>query len=771
MPALDAAQVPLPRIGHYRALRVLGEGGMGVVYEAEQENPRRTVALKVVRAGLGSPELLRRFEHEAQILGRLQHPGIAQVYEAGTADLGLGPVPYFAMELVRGQALDHFVSARKLATDARVELLARICDAVEHAHRNGVVHRDLKPGNILVDEHGQPKVLDFGIARATDSDLRATTQTEVGSILGTLPYMSPEQASGDPAAMDTRSDVYALGVILYELLAGRLPHDLSRSHVVEALRIIREDEAPSLGTLARVYRGDLETIAAKALEKDKERRYGSAAELAADLRRHLASEPIVARPASTFYQLSKFARRNRVLVGGIVAVLLASLAGTVVSTRLYLRAERARVEAGAQAEIADAVNRFLNEDLLASVDPRNTADREIRMRAVLDEASTRLDGRFVGQPLVEATLRTTIGTTYVNLGLADAAEPHLVRALELLRTTRGERHRATLAAADAVAGLREVQGRIEEAERLHRELFVLESEELGAGAVETLRTRGRLATILTDSGRMEEAEPELRAVLAGRRETLGAAHEETLEAAGALAVFLADSSRFQEAEPLYKETLALAREHLGPEHPLTLAQQSSQGWMYVLMRRNSEAEELLKATIEVSRRVLGDAHVETLTAVNNLAAAYARSGRVEEAEPLYRLDFEISTRSLGPEHPDTLVSATNLGTTWMKLARFEEAAKLLAGTVEHSRAVLEPGHYGTAFTLCALGESLIGLERFEEAEAALLEAHAMLRAYFGADSPNLDQSRAALVRLYELTFRDDEAAAARRGELAPFEPR
>jgi WD40 repeat protein/predicted Ser/Thr protein kinase len=327
-----------PRVGHYRVVRLLGEGGMGAVYEAEQDNPRRTVALKVIRPGLVSPGLLKRFTHEAQILGRLHHPDIAQIYEAGVAEDGQ---PFFALELIRGEALDEYARRHALDPAARLGLLARICDAVQHAHEHGIIHRDLKPGNILVAEDGQPKVLDFGVARAADADLAISTgHTRTGQLLGTLSYMSPEQAAADPAAVDPRSDVYSLGVILFEFLAGRLPYSLERLPLPEAARVIREQEPSRLGSLDTRFRGDVETIAAKALEKDKARRYATARELAADIRRYLGQQPIRARPASALYQLRKFARRHKALVGAVLGIGLALAAGTVVSVLYAVRADR-----------------------------------------------------------------------------------------------------------------------------------------------------------------------------------------------------------------------------------------------------------------------------------------------------------------------------------------------------------------------------------------------------------------------------------------------
>src|SRR5262245_39097820 len=334
----------LPAIGRYRVVRVLGEGGMGTVYEAEQDNPRRTVALKVIRAGLTSDSLLKRFAREAQILGRLRHPGIAQVYDAGVAE---GGQPYFAMELIAGVLLDQHAREHALDAGGRLELVAQVCDAVQHAHERGVIHRDLKPGNILVESSGQPRVLDFGVARAADVGLTAGGgQTEAGQLIGTLGYMSPEQASADPAAIDARGDVYALGVILYELLAHRLPYSLDGLPLPEAARVIREKEPSRLGWLDGRLRGDVETIVAKALEKEQARRYASAGELAAEIRRHLSHEPIRAHPPSALYRLRKFARRHKAVVGALLGIGLALAAGTVISVLYAVRADHnARVAA------------------------------------------------------------------------------------------------------------------------------------------------------------------------------------------------------------------------------------------------------------------------------------------------------------------------------------------------------------------------------------------------------------------------------------------
>src|SRR5262245_53594340 len=363
-PDADATvqQAPVGKVGRYKITRLIGEGGMGAVYEAEQDQPRRTVALKVIKAGLASPELLRRFAQESQALGRLQHPGIAQIYDAGTADTGFGPTPYFAMEFIRGETLRDYADKHHLNTRQRLEIVAKVCDAVHHAHQRGLIHRDLKPGNILVDEAQQPKILDFGVARVTDSDAQATMQTDIGQLVGTLAYMSPEQVLADPLELDTRSDVYALGVMLYELLAGRLPYNISRK-IHEALHAIREEDPSKLSSVDRSFRGDVETIVAKALEKDKNRRYASAAELAADISHYLKDEPIVARPPSTTNQRQRVGRRHKALVIAIAAVIVVLAAGVVVSVGQMFRATRAETAAlhhrgrAAAAELTATVER------------------------------------------------------------------------------------------------------------------------------------------------------------------------------------------------------------------------------------------------------------------------------------------------------------------------------------------------------------------------------------------------------------------------------
>ena len=588
----------LPKtIGRYRVLRLVGEGGMGSVYEAEQDHPRRAVALKVIKPGLTNPELLRRFELESQALGRLQHPGIAQIYEAGTADTGSGPQPYFAMEFILGKPLKEYAAAQELHTRQRLELVARICDAVQHAHERGLIHRDLKPGNILVDPTGQPKILDFGVARLTDSDAHATRQTDIGQLVGTLAYMSPEQVLADPLELDTRSDVYALGVILYELLAGRLPYTIS-NRLHEAVQTIREEDPGRLSSVSRTYRGDIETIVAKTLEKDKTRRYASAAALAEDIRRYLADQPITARSASATYQLQKFARRHKALVGGFAAVFVVLVAGIVASTwqavrastaernavaaerqvvqerdeatrerNRALEAERqaqvdrnraldaqgqaqqernqavaAKRRADTEAAIAKAVSAFLQNDLLAQATaseqsrPDTRPDPDLKVRTALDRAAARIGGKFRQQPQVEASIRQTIGTAYQELGLYPQARPHLERAFELRKNALGENDPLTTEVLGNLAGLSAVEGKYKPAEALYLKTLLGLRRAHGEEHPDVLKAMSHLAGVYQSEGRYGDAETLILRALSTQRRVLGTDHPDVLASMGNLAL-------------------------------------------------------------------------------------------------------------------------------------------------------------------------------------------------------------------------------------------
>jgi|CXWL01.1.fsa_nt_gi serine/threonine protein kinase len=577
---------PIPRtIGPYEILHVIGEGGMGVVYLARQESPRRDVALKVIRPGLISNQILRRFQNEAQILGRLQHPGIAQVYSAGTHETSDGARPYFVMEHVVGEPLLEFVTRRSIPTRERLHLLSRIADAVQHAHQRGVIHRDLKPANILITTADiQPKILDFGVARVTEPDLRVTTlQTDVGQIIGTLAYMSPEQIAGDPADVDTRADVYALGVILYELLTGRLPFPVAGQSLAQAAHLIRETEPVRISSIDRALRGDIETIVAKALSRHKDDRYASAAELAADIRRYLAGEPITARPPSTLYQLRVFARRNRALVGGTLVsfvLLLLGISGTswqaVVATRERTLAQLHAAEAQTQAAKSARMNEFLVE-LIGVAQPTQTKGKDVTIREALDIASAKVAETFKDDPEIEGSLRFIIGGTYSDLSVYDAAQEHLEIAVKLLR------------------------------------------DKLGADHIDTLNALNRLALVYKDQGRLDLMEPLTLELLAARRRTLGEEHPDTIQSMNNTAMLFLLQGKPAKAEPLMRRTVEIRRSVLGPDHRSTIVSIDNLGRIVHNQGKLAEAEGLYRQALAAFTRTEGGDDPDTLSAKHNLA--------------------------------------------------------------------------------------------------------------------------------------------------------
>jgi tetratricopeptide (TPR) repeat protein/predicted Ser/Thr protein kinase len=773
---MRTSTVPPERIGQYKILGVLGEGGMGVVYRAEQENPRRTVALKVIRPGIESREMLKRFAHESQVLGWLQHPGIAQIFEAGTADTGHGPQPFFAMELVLGQPLTKHVETQQPTVRERLEFIVKVCDAVQHAHQKGVVHRDLKPGNILVDGSGQPKILDFGVARATDADIRTTTlQTDLGQLIGTIAYMSPEQVAGDSRELDTRSDVYALGVICYELLAGRVPHDVSHRTIPQAARLIEEEDPAPLSSINRFFRGDIDTIIAKALEKDKDRRYQSASDLGEDIRRYLSDEPITARPATTIYQLRKFAKRNKALVAAVAVVFVALSAAlihmtwernrAVAAERLAEQrreeAETQRIEAQRQAAIAQAVNEFLNDDLLATAGPLRTPNRDITVREVLDAASKNVAGKFKGQPETEASIHSTLGRTYEHLGEYEVAELHLTQALKLYREALGEKHLYTFDAMEDLALAYRRNARYQEAEELFTGALEGKLDLLGERHFETTVSMNDLATLYHTQGRFDEAEHLYLRSLEIRRQLFGEEHPETAACECNLANLYEIQGRYDEAEAMHVKALGTRRATLGEEHVDTLMSMNSLAKVYNSRKEYDRAEPLWQKVMEVRRRLLGEQHPDTLKTMNNLAVLYRHSSRYDEAEQLWAHVLDGQRRLLGEQHPHTLVSANNLADLYGQMGRHEEAAALFKTTIEGARISLPEGHWYTGVFLTKYGVCLTNLERFNDAEAALSEARRILSTSLGADHDRTKTTITAMIELYETWGRPDAAAEYR----------
>ncbi len=779
-PQRGAPADPLPaQIGEFRIIRLIGQGGMGTVYEAEQSNPRRTIALKVIRPGIASEQVLRRFRFEAAVLGRLQHPGIAQIYQAGTATVRLTDgrtveQPFFAMEYIRGRPLDEYAAARGLGTRARLGLLARICDAVHHAHQKGVIHRDLKPGNILVDERGQPKILDFGVARVTDADVQMTTlQTHVGQLIGTLPYMSPEQIAGDPHELDTRSDVYALGVICYQLLTGRLPCDLQGKTIPEAARLVAEAEPLPLSAVNRVFRGDLNTIVSKALEKDRRRRYQSACDLANDIRRFLADQPISARPATTMYQLRKFAQRNKAMVT-VVVVAFVALVGALL--RVTWERDRAiRAEQLAQQRLARietetqnirVINQFIN-DMLSAADPGHDG-RDVRVADVLDRAAAGLAAQFENQPEVEAALRNTIGVTYTSLGLYQDAEPHLRRALALRRAALGEDDAQTLDSMTSLAGALKELGRLDEAEGLIRTTLAAARARRGPEDVETLRAANNLADILLKQGRLREAEQTWAAALAVQRRVLQRNDPLLLQTTNNLAQLLKRTNRPAEAEPLLRAALALQIENAGEEHPDTLVFMNNLSLVLQALGKLDEAEDILRKVIAIRRRTLGD-HPATFTAISNLSRLISKRGRPAEAEEPARQALAGFEQYLGAENRMTLIARNNLASLLDELGRHDEADPLYRETLAVAKRALPPGHYMTLIFKRNHGGCLTALGRYQQAEPLLLSSYTGLKSALGPDNQHTRQALDNLITLYDRWGRPDEAARWRK-VLAPEKP-
>ena len=728
-------------IGPYRIRGLLGEGGMGIVYEAEQEHPHRIVALKVIRAAMMTGTVLRRFELEAEALGRLQHPGIAQVYHAGTAGSGAGAQPYFAMELIEGHPLLAYAGERSLATRERLELMAKVCDAVNHAHQRGILHRDLKPGNILVDGSGQPKILDFGVARILDSDSQATRQTDLGQLIGTLDYMSPEQTLGDPLGMDVRSDIYSLGVILYELLAGRLPYETKQRALPELVRAIREDDPERLSTIHSGYRGDIETIVHKSLEKERESRYASASELADDIRRHLADEPILAMPASAAYRAAKFYRRYRtgvVAVGVFVLVILgfgiamAILAARTARERDIARTERAR---------ADAVVDFLQNDVLAQADGGAQSgparDPNLKVREALDRAAARIQGKFEQQPLVEASIRQTIGETYSIIGVYPSAAAQMERALAIRRRALAAGNQDAAANQDIVASMlrlgeiRRSQGKGDHGEALLREAVETGTRTLGEQNPIVVSAMSQLAGTYIALAQPKRAEELYGKVLEIRRRVLGPANPATVTAMSDLAVAYTAQGKLQQAEDLYLQVIEAGSEQTHPP----LEPISNLGNLYVRQGKFKEAEPYLRKAMKVAGETLNEEHPFRLFMLDSLGALDRDLGRFGEAETLFQQSWTVRRRVLGDENRNTLSDVFFLGDLYCTEGKWAEGEKMLLNAVTVQRRLLSDEDRFTVRTMAGLSQCYLRQRKFAEAEPWAAAVVQIRRRQLGQSNP------------------------------------
>jgi non-specific serine/threonine protein kinase/serine/threonine-protein kinase len=657
--------------GRYRLVEPLGKGGMGEVWLAEQEKPvRRQVAFKVIKRGMDSEQIVARFEAERQALALMDHPAVAKVFDAGTTP---GGRPFFVMEYVVGSPMTDFCDERRMTTHERLQLFQQVCGGVQHAHQKALIHRDLKPSNVLVslqDGEPSPKIIDFGIAKATgDQPAGGSLQTQVGMVVGTPAYMSPEQARGEP--VDTRADVYSLGVMLYELLIGRTTFDaeaLAGEGYDSLRRKICEDEPPrpstrfhSLGdertdsaerrrtvasTLESELKGDLDWITMKALEKEPARRYDSPAELAADIEAYLDHRPVVARPPSTAYKAGKFIRRHRWGVGLGLSLTLALIAGVIGTGTGMLRARLA-------ARKAQAVTTHLL-DILSEANPEKAQGRSVTVLEAMAASEEKVAESFVGQPELEMEVRATIGLVYHEQGAYEQAESNLRRAAELAGAELGARHLFTVGVRGKLARTLVEAGRYDDAEGEMQQLLPIFASVYGDRHDETLSMMHNLAAIYLHREDYERAEPLLLDVVAARGETLGEDHADTQASAGNLAQLYMFTERFDQAEPLLSAGVRVRRHELGDRHPRTLISVFNLGDLYHRMGRDERAEPLIREALAGFRDVVGDDHPYTLETLGTLAQTLQALGQLKEAEELAVANHELRSGRFGADHALTL---------------------------------------------------------------------------------------------------------------------
>jgi serine/threonine protein kinase/tetratricopeptide (TPR) repeat protein len=801
---------PGSRIGPFTLLRQIGEGGFGVVFEAAQEQPvKRRVALKIIKLGMDTREVIARFDAERQALAMMEHAHIARVLDAGATDSGR---PYFVMELVDGEPIASYCDQHKLSIVERLQLFAQVCAAVQHAHTKGVIHRDLKPSNVLVStQDGKPlaKVIDFGIAKATSGRLtEQTLATELNQVMGTPLYMSPEQASGS-ADIDTRTDIYSLGVILYELLTGTTPVDamtlrsavfaeiqriicqvepprpsVRLSQAAEALSGIAAQRASESRKLTRMVRGELDWIVMKALEKERARRYETADGLAMDLRRYLAGEMVWAAPPSASYRLRKFVRRNK----GAVA------AGSLIATSLLIGiigfSWQARV-AQARANELEQVSKFQAE-MLGQVDPTEAgklltddvrskyaaaltnagvteAERSGQVtafatqwqrvnatdvatglidRTILKPAVKAIDEQFKNQPAVDAALRQVLAERYGEMGMYAAALPLEQRSLAIRRRVLGEDHPDTLDSMNTMGHLLQDQGKLSDAEPYFREALDRRRRKLGADHPDTLSSMNSMGHLLEDQGKLEEAEPFFREALANRRRVLGNEHRDTLTSVNNLGVLLDLEGKLNEAEGYYRESLEKSRRMLGEEHPDTLDSLINMGALLEEQGKISEAEAFYREALPKYRRVLGEEHPKTLNSISMLGGLLLDEGKLSEAEPYCREALEKRRRVLGEEHPDTLIDIDMMGALLVAQGKQAEAEKLLAPFEAATRKAFTGAESRrVALFLTHLGKARMGLHEFAVAETNFLEAHSIFVQTLG---PKDDHTRKCIQEIIDL---------------------
>ncbi|GMU44120.1 MAG: tetratricopeptide repeat protein [Xanthomonadales bacterium] len=774
----------LERIGPYRILERIGAGGMGSVYLAIQPNPERRVALKTIRQELVGPRLRERFEHEARFLAALEHPGIARVYESGNATTAQGDLPYLAMEYVEGRPLLAAAEEGRWSLQRRLRVLVALAEAVQHAHVRGIVHRDLKPDNILVDPQGQPKILDFGVARAIDVEpALAGRLTHVGEMVGTPHYMSPEQLSGDPTRVDARSDVYALGMIAYELLTGELPFAVRDRSLIEVIRQREKTSPRQLSALKPEYRGELETIVMKALAGDAQARYQSAQALADDLTRYLEHRPILARAPSAWYLARKFVRRNRVAVGAAAVVMIALLTATVFSLRAAERATRALAEATARSAELAAVNAFV-EQMLVSADPESGGSQERPLHEVLDGAERALAG--LREPRAAGQVAMLLARTWGGLGdsaraekLLDRAQPWVERGfgersserflLERMRADelgrRGELDAALAAYEGLLRDMRDAgldpslaadRVRIAQAQVMQGKgeagMAVAQLQEVLARSGEALRSespeeydgaRYNLAFAQLFLGEFAAAEALLREVMASETARLGSDHPQTLYTVKALGQALHRQGRLAEAEPMYRQVYQKRKAAYGEDHRSTLSAATQLAAGLVALQRPDEAEPILREVVAAMERNGESRSPQFVANLNILASALTQLQRPDEALALTARGIGIEA---GSPNQETLAARNQHATLLLQMGRVEEAAREFDELLPLVEQTLGRGHIHFASFSSQAAASDLARRRYASARERLEAVLPALEERYG---PGHARTREALQRLAE----------------------
>ena len=728
-------------IGPYRLLTKLGEGGMGSVWLAQQTSPvKRQVAIKVIKAGIVSGKAFQRFDLERQALAMMDHPTIAKVFDAGSTEDGN---PYLVMEYVSGLPLTTYCNRKRLGTRERIELMITVCKGVQHAHQKAIMHRDLKPSNILVTEiDGKPvpRIIDFGIAKATQStDVDAAAFegfTQLGVAVGTLGYMSPEQADPRILDVDTRTDVYSLGVVLYELLTASLPFDPKEwrdKPLHEVLRQLHEEDpqrpstrvstgstgaAENSGTdaykLVSQLRGDLDWITLKALDRDRDRRYSSPADLAADLSRYLNDEAVTARPPTVTYRVGKFVRRNRLAVG-FTAVLLVVLIGFAVS--MTVERNRARREAEASKRVSD----FMISMFRVS-DPSESRGNAVTARELLDKGAADIEKGLGKDQRVQARLMQTMAQTYIGLGLFDQARGLLERTVAIQTRVLGSDDPETMQSMGLLGHTYEIVGRYPDAEKLLRQTLAAQQRVLGPDNEQTMFTMGLLSDTLSLAGNYAGAEDPIRRTLASQQRVLGPESRAAIRSMRTLTGNLANQQRYADAEQIGRETLDLEQRLFGPSDPGTIWSMNMLGFVLGQEHSYAEAEKLLRETLEISSRVLGPEHSSTLVTLSCLGSVVRDQGRLAEAEALQRTALERTTKTSGPQGPDTLLSMENLATTLEKEKKFAESEKLWRQILEAHLQTSGPTAPLTLTSMQKLAAMFAHANRSADAEALFQKA-------------------------------------------------